>query len=122
MVRLSDLVNFQCSKLKKSSFREGRRVYKFEVKNQGYIYLYNYGWQGIWFYFFRGKCRAGFIEKCPQDVQWLKNYWHILCGKPKNGGATRPFWSERKADQVYRTIGGSERLSAVTGCLLVVII
>lgn len=26
MVRLSDLVNFQCSKLKKSSFREGRRV------------------------------------------------------------------------------------------------
>lgn len=21
-------------------------------KNQGYIYLYNYGWQGIWFYFF----------------------------------------------------------------------
>lgn len=26
MVRLSDLVNFQCSKLKKSYFREGRRV------------------------------------------------------------------------------------------------
>lgn len=127
MVRLSDLVNFQCSKLKKSSFRENRKVnvflhtnLKLKIKDISIYTIMDD--KEFDFFFFRGKCCAGFIEKCPQDVQWLKNYWHILCGKPKNGGATWPFWSERKANQVYRTIGGSERLSAVTGCLLVVII